>query len=174
MNKAFFFDRDGVLNKSIRVNNEVSRPPWDIKEIVIFKLAYELIKETKKLGYIPIVVTNQPDIGRGDITYEKAFKINKFIMDKLKIDKFYICPHGSDYECDCRKPKPGMLIKASKEYKIDLKKSIMVGDREKDILAGINAGCKTTFLGKKQTDLADYHVNNHADLLIRLGEISNL
>ena len=174
MKKALFLDRDGVLNKLIKKNNNEYRPPWKIEEIIIFNNAYELIKKSKKLNLIPIVITNQPDIGRGDIPYENAFKINKIIMDSLKIDKFYICPHGTDHECNCRKPKPGMLLKAAKEYKINLDHSIMVGDRKKDVLAGREAGCKTIYLGKESIGIEDFHVKNHEELIKQILKISNL
>ena len=138
MKKALFLDRDGVLNHLI-----CNRPPWLISEIMIFNEAYEIIQLAKNRLYIPIVISNQPDAGRGKLTYSKLNLINEKIMDKLAIDKYFICKHPYDGMCDCRKPLAGSFYKAEKTYNIDLKKSFMIGDREKDIVAGIRAGCQT-------------------------------
>ena len=81
--KAVFLDRDGVLNKPIKIDSKVSRPPWKIEEIYIYDRAYNLVEIIKQSGYLPIVVTNQPDIGRGDLKREKANLINKNIMQRL-------------------------------------------------------------------------------------------
>tara|TARA_A100001015_G_C14789050_1_gene632286 strand:+ start:239 stop:763 length:525 start_codon:yes stop_codon:yes gene_type:complete len=164
-NKAVFLDRDGVLNKAIRISDLVSRPPWHSEEIEIFEEAFYLIRLIKSFSYIPIVVTNQPDIGRGDIDQKSVFEINKFIIRKLGIEYSFICPHGNDFECNCRKPKPGMLLKASKKYNINLSSSFMIGDRAKDIYAGVNAGTKTIFLSEITIGVEDYLCKNHKHLI---------
>ena len=169
--KAVFLDRDGVLNKPIKVDSKLSRPPWKIEEIDIFRKAYNLVEIIKKSGYLPIVVTNQPDIGRGDVDGEIINLINDIIMQKLNIEYYFICPHGNDNECDCRKPKPGMLIYASKKYNVDLNSSFMIGDRNKDIYAGINAGTKTIFLSNKSMGKENYLCVNHGDLIELLEKI---
>ena len=169
--KAVFLDRDGVLNKPISLDSKVSRPPWKIEEIYIFKRAYNLVEVIKKSGYLPIVVTNQPDIGRGDVDNALINLINQIIMQKLNIEYYFICPHGNDNECDCRKPKPGMLITASKKYNVDLNSSFMIGDRDKDIYAGINAGTQTIFLSKHSMGKENYLCGNHKELIELLENI---
>ena len=171
LKKAVFLDRDGILNKPIKIDSKVSRPPWKIEEIYIYEKAYLLVQIIKKSGYLPIVVTNQPDIGRGDLNIQIANIINKNIMQKLKIKYYFICPHGNDNECECRKPKPGMIIAASKKYNIDLNASLMIGDRDKDIYAGFNAGTKTIFLSNKSMGKENYLCRNHEDLIELLEEI---
>ena len=165
-NKALFLDRDGVLNKL--VNN---RPPWNQSEIIFSSAAKDILQIAISKHYLPIVVTNQPDAGRGKLTYEKLHSINRFICNHLKIKLFYICDHPFDNMCECRKTKPGMLLKASFENNIDLNASFLIGDREKDIQAGINAGCKTVFISDGICDKADFNVINHEQLIFLLKDI---
>ena len=165
MNKGLFLDRDGVINKLVD-----NRPPWKISEIFIYEEIKNIINYSRSLDYIPIVITNQPDAARGDITYDLLNKINSSICKKLNLNNCYICDHPYDGVCECRKPKPGMIIKASKDINIDLNKSYMIGDREKDIEAGRRAGCKTISISES-TISADYKVKNHNQLLKLLKKI---
>ena len=166
-NKGLFLDRDGVINKLID-----NRPPWRLSEIVIYEEIKSIIDYSKKLNFIPVVITNQPDAGRGKITYELLNKINNSICENLNLDNFYICDHPYDGLCECRKPKPGMLLRASKEINIDLNNSYMIGDRKKDIEAGKRAGCNTISISEFEIG-ADYRVQNHIELLILLRKILN-
>ncbi len=165
-NKALFLDRDGVLNHLIN-----KRPPWLLKEIKIYQEAFKLVKLAKRRFYLPIVISNQPDAGRGTISYEKLHLVNKKIMNELQIEQFFLCTHPYDGECDCRKPLPGNFFKAQKINNLDLKKSIMVGDRDKDIIAGNRAGCKTIKISEKNSELADFNVDNHQNLLKLLDKL---
>jgi len=97
-------------------------------------------------GYLLIVVTNQPDVARGTQTREVVESINQFLLDNLPIEKVYTCYHDNADGCDCRKPKPGLLLQAAREYDIDLNSSYMVGDRWSDIEAGNASGCKTIYI----------------------------
>jgi D-glycero-D-manno-heptose 1,7-bisphosphate phosphatase len=122
----------------------------------------QAIRAINQLGYLVIVVTNQPVIARGECTEEELAVIHKKMETGLGkegayIDDLFYCPHHPDkgfpgerpelkIECDCRKPKPGMLLKAAQKYNIDLSCSWMIGDDERDIQAGINAGCKTALI----------------------------
>ena len=160
LKQALFLDRDGILN--LLINN---RPPWKISEIKIYEEAFEIIKIAKNNNYLPIVVSNQPDAGRGALSYKEIRKINDTIMKNLGIDKFYICYHPYDGMCDCRKPKIGSFLKARDELNIDFKKSFMIGDRDKDIIAGKKAGCKTIYLSEGKNENADFIVKNHYGLL---------
>lgn len=166
MKNALFLDRDGVLNHLV-----CNRPPWLLSEIKIFKEAYEIVKLAKIRDYVPIVISNQPDAGRGSITYSKLDLINKKIMEKLSIDHYYICKHAYNGMCDCRKPLAGSFYKAEKINNINLNESFMVGDRDKDIIAGNKAGCKTVYISKSQSKEADFNVVDHLTLLELLRKL---
>ncbi len=166
LKRALFLDRDGILNKLVK-----NRPPWNIDEINIYPEASTIIEHIKKYSYIPIIVTNQPDAGRGKLTYEKLYQINDYISNILEIEYKYICPHPYDGMCNCRKPLPGMLLRAKEENNIDLHNSILIGDREKDIQAGRSAGCKTIFLSAEDCSFADYNVENHLELLLLIKKL---
>jgi D-glycero-D-manno-heptose 1,7-bisphosphate phosphatase len=157
MNKAVFFDKDGILN----IDKGILRYKEPLE---IFPEVGNLIEYLRNKGFLIIVVTNQPIIARGLIDEntlkKKLKKLEDLILkqnNKAIIEKIYYCPHhpNADKEeyrinCGCRKPKPGMLFEAKKEFNIDMKNSYMVGDRISDILAGQLAGCKTVqcFTGK--------------------------
>ena len=122
----------------------------------------EAIRKINESGYLAIVVTNQPVIARGEVSFEGLEEIHNKMETLLGkkgayLDAIYYCPHHphKGYEgerpelkidCDCRKPKPGMLFKAAEDFNIDLSQSCMIGDGENDVKAGINAGCKTVLL----------------------------
>lgn len=150
--KAIFLDRDGVINKYVGF----------LKDIHQFELLPNVSKAIKKInnsGYLAIVVTNQPVIARGEVTREELNEIHNKMetflgQEGAYLDGIYYCPHHPHkgyageivelkIDCDCRKPKPGMLIQASKDFNINLSQSWMIGDSDNDILAGENAGCKT-------------------------------
>jgi D-glycero-D-manno-heptose 1,7-bisphosphate phosphatase len=145
-NRAIFLDRDGVIIENI---------PYlkDIRGIRFMPKIVESIYRINRLGFKCVVVTNQSGVARGLISIEDVLMINKYISDYLvrhgaRIDAFYFCPHHPDGSvpeytkiCDCRKPKPGMLLQASRDLDIDLSNSIMIGDQIIDYEAGRNAGC---------------------------------
>lgn len=155
--KAIFLDRDGTINKYVGFLK-------DIEEFELIDGVAEAIASINKSSYLAIIVTNQPVIARGEVSFEELETIHNKMETLLGksgayIDAIYYCPHHPDkgyigeraelkIECDCRKPKPGMLLKASREYNIDLSESWMIGDSQSDVLAGINAGCKTVLIGK--------------------------
>ena len=142
MNKAVFLDRDGVINK------EKKDYVKTIDELEIFDNISWCIQQLKKNNYLVIVITNQSSINRGLIDTQKIHEIHDEIQNYLakfntKIDAFYFCPHRPDENCSCRKPNPGLIIKASNDFGIDLSTSWMIGDNESDVLAGKTAGCHT-------------------------------
>ena len=157
--KAIFLDRDGVINKYVGFLT-------DIDEFELIDGVTKAVKKINDNGYLAIVVTNQPVIARGEVTYDELNEIHNKMetllgLDGAYIDAIYYCPHHPHkgyegeipelkIECECRKPKPGMLIKAAADYNIDLSKSIMIGDGENDMLAGKNAGCETILIGQSQ------------------------
>lgn len=154
--KAIFLDRDGTINKYVGFLKDIN----DFELIEGVSQAIKLINDSE---YLVIVITNQPVVARGEVSFEDLKMIHNKMEtllgnDGAYIDGLYVCPHHPDsgfpneikelkIECDCRKPKPGLLFKASKEYNIDLSSSWMIGDSENDILAGKNAGCKTVLIG---------------------------
>ena len=143
--KAIFLDRDGTLNK-VYIENGLPISPSSLNKFKIIKGVKKSINRLKKLNFLCILITNQPDVFRGKISKKTVVKMNSYIKKKIKLDDMFVCYHDNEHNCSCRKPKPGLLLKASKKWKIDLKKSFMIGDRWKDILAGKKVGCKTIFI----------------------------
>ena len=162
LKKAVFLDRDGVINKLVE-----GRPPWHVSEVDFFEDIFYIIELIKMHKYIPVIVTNQPDALRGNVDLTNLQEINNHISKALKIKNNYTCFHPYDNMCTCRKPKPGMIIEASKKLNIDTRNSFLVGDREKDIQAGNAAGCKTIFLSKdfSSSAIGDHSYNDMALVL---------
>ena len=151
MNKAIFLDRDGVINDT-KVSNGIPVPPKKLEELNILPNVNASLNKLIKLNFKLIVITNQPDVARGKIKKEAVEAINNYLMQKLPLDTIYTCFHDDVDCCDCRKPKPGSLLKASRTYNLDLSKSFMIGDRWRDIEAGKKAGCKTIFINYDYTE----------------------
>lgn len=146
-NKAIFYDRDGVVNKRL-VGDYVK----SISELELKDEIFSAIKTTKENGYLAVLITNQRCIGRGIISNKELNEIHTYMQQVLiretgfQFDAIYFCPHDISDNCSCRKPKPGMILQASLEHNINLENSLMIGDSDSDIEAGISAGCKTGFL----------------------------
>jgi D-sedoheptulose 7-phosphate isomerase len=158
-NKAVFLDRDGTLIKLVH-----GRPPLNLTELEFSLDARFSLARLKNAGFKIIGVTNQPDVSRNLITKDWVESANKYISDYLCMDKIYTCFHDDKDNCECRKPKPGMLLEAAKEFNIDLKKSYMIGDSTKDIDAGKAAGCKTYWAGSEiqpLTTVIDWILEEH-------------
>lgn len=139
-----FLDRDGTVNekapKACYIENE--------EQFIWLEGAKEAIKILKSHDYRIIMITNQPGIARGNLSEEGLLRIHKKMEADLaeagtSIDRIYYCPHNWDEGCECRKPKPGMLYQAQKDYSLDLTKCILIGDDDRDIEAGCMAGCRT-------------------------------
>lgn len=157
--KAIFLDRDGTINRYVGFLSSID-------DFELIDGVAEAIRIINSLGYLAIVVTNQPVIARGEVSYEELEEIHNKMETLLGkkgayLDAIYYCPHhphkgymGERIElkinCECRKPKSGMLIKAANDFNIDLTQSWMVGDGENDIKAGKNAGCKTALIGEER------------------------
>lgn len=147
MNKAFFLDRDGVLNQTVFRNGK-ARAPYELSEFKLFDGVPEAIEMLRIAGYKLIVVTNQPDVARGWVSKDRVDLINNKIQELLNVDDIKVCFHTEKDNCECRKPRPGMLIEAGNEHRIDLSLSFMAGDRASDVQAGKSAGCKTILIGE--------------------------
>ena len=149
--KAIFLDRDGTINKMVGF---ITKP----EQFELLPGVAKAIKAINKSGYLAIVITNQPVIARGDCTFEQLQTIHNKMETELSkegafVDAMYVCPHPTDKgfsgerpeykcDCDCRKPKPGLLLQAAKDFNIDLSQSYMIGDSDGDVKAGENAGVK--------------------------------
>lgn len=180
--KAVFLDRDGVINKYVGF----------LRNIDDFELLDGVSKAIRKInesGYLAIVVTNQPVIARGEVSFAELTEIHNKMEtllgeDGAYLDAIYFCPHHPDkgfdgeipelkFDCDCRKPKPGMLIKAAKEFNIDLTKSWMVGDSDSDIMAGKNAGCSTVLIGESDENMCASNLLEAVDYIIGRKDYRN-
>lgn len=173
MNKAVFIDRDGTLIKDIPYNTDPA----------LIKLEYyacNMLQELKKKHYMLIMITNQSGVAKGFFKEENVYLMQRTIRSKLlkygvELDGFYYCPHlpGAaveqyDQDCKCRKPKPGLILRAAREFNINIDKSWMIGDILDDVEAGRRAGCKTIFINNgNETEwvinperLPDFEVTN--------------
>jgi len=159
--KAIFLDRDGVINELIYHQEQgIIDSPFTVGQFKLLPGVNQAIKKLRKMGYMVILVSNQPGIAKGymsEETFEKIRRRMKEELDKegVSLDGEYYCFHHPDARverfkanCKYRKPKPGMLLKATQDMDIDLSKSWMVGDGLTDVKAGKNAGIKTIFLGR--------------------------
>jgi D,D-heptose 1,7-bisphosphate phosphatase len=157
--KCVFLDRDGTINK---FRDFITKP----EDFELLDGVAEAIKEINRLGYLAIVITNQPVIARGEVDFQTLDLIHKKMETDLGkrgayIDALFFCPHHPDkgfpgerpefkIDCDCRKPKPGLILQAAQKYNIDLSKSYMAGDDMRDVNAGINSGCIPVFLANSE------------------------
>jgi len=160
---AIFLDRDGVINK------DMDKSPLT-KDFELLEGTTDAIKKINKSEYLSVVVTNQPMIAKGFVTFDEVYNTHKKMETLLGekgayLNKIYFCPHHPEkgfenevkelkIDCDCRKPKPGMLLNAQKNLNIDLKNSWMIGDKETDMIAGKQAGCKTILIDKNTKEKA--------------------
>lgn len=142
-----FLDRDGVLNAAV-VREGRPYPPRSAGEMRILPGAIAACAELRAAGLPLIVVTNQPDIGRGTADQDDVARINARLVTLLKVDEVVTCPHDDADGCACRKPLPGMITAAAERWAIDLSASVTVGDRWRDIDAGRAAGTRTVFIDR--------------------------
>jgi len=143
MKPAVFLDRDGVLS-------EEKSYVCKLEEFTIFSYTKDCIRKIKEKGYYAIVITNQSGVARGLFSEEVLQEMNSYLIEETGVDAVYYCPHHANgkiekykKECSCRKPNIGMIEHACQDFRIDMEKSYMVGDRASDILLGKNAGIKT-------------------------------
>jgi len=167
--RAVFLDRDGVLNRAI-VRNGKSYPPANLNELEILPGVAEACRDLRTAGFLMIMVTNQPDVARGTQTREGVDAINQVLLNRLALDDIKVCFHDNSDCCACRKPAPGLLLEAAREWDIHLPESFMVGDRWKDVEAGRRAGCKTIFVDH---GYQEKRPQDHDYLADSLGEAAN-
>jgi D-glycero-D-manno-heptose 1,7-bisphosphate phosphatase len=151
MRKAAFLDRDGVINRKAPQGQYITR--WE--ELEILPYVPEAISKLNSAGWLVVVITNQRCVAKGLVTEQELKQLHEKMLSALaqsgaRIDAIYSCPHELDDQCECRKPAPGMLLRAASELSIDLDRSWMVGDSTIDIEAGRAAGCRTIFIQDAQ------------------------
>jgi D-glycero-D-manno-heptose 1,7-bisphosphate phosphatase len=173
--RAVFLDRDGVINRALE-RGGFPYAPTSLGEFEIYPEVPEACAKLKAAGFLLVVATNQPDVGRGTLEKSVVEKIHAHMTAQLPIDRVEVCYHPGKgaSECDCRKPKPGMLLRAARELNIDLARSWMVGDRWRDIDCGHAAGCRTILIDRhyseKLHEPPDFSAGNlaaAADIILR-------
>jgi D-glycero-D-manno-heptose 1,7-bisphosphate phosphatase len=170
--RAVFLDRDGVINRALE-RAGLPYPPTSMGEFEILPDVPAACAKFKQAGFLLVVVTNQPDVGRGKLQKEIVEAIHAGMCRQLPIDRVEVCYHPGkgQSDCDCRKPKPGMLLCAARELDIDLAQSWMVGDRWRDIDCGHAAGCRTIFIDRGYTEALKQQPNFRAKNLLEAAEI---
>ena len=174
-----FLDRDGVLNESV-VRDGKPYPPATPADLRIIPGTAEALTRLKELGFLLLVVTNQPDVARGAQSREAVDEMHRDLRSKLPLDAVFTCFHDDKDSCECRKPRPGLVTRAAQEYGVDITQSYMAGDRWRDVDAGANAGCRTIWIdrGYKErspSSVPDAHVqslNEAVDWILKTEEDS--
>jgi D-glycero-D-manno-heptose 1,7-bisphosphate phosphatase len=175
VHQAVFLDRDGVINRALERGGK-PYPPTTLAEFEILPEVPAALVRLKAAGYLLIVATNQPDVGRGTLDQAIVENIHAHLLAQLPVDRVEVCYHPGQglSDCDCRKPKPGMLLRVARELGIDLKRSWMVGDRWRDVDCGHAAGCRTIFIDygydeklRQKPDFSARHLGEAADIILR-------
>jgi D-glycero-D-manno-heptose 1,7-bisphosphate phosphatase len=167
--KTIFLDRDGVINKDINYLHKIN--DFEFIDGIFDSCLY-----FQSLGYKIIIITNQSGISRGYYSHSDYQKITQWMLDQFKykniniLDVFH-CPHGPDSTCDCRKPKPGMFLKAKAKHNTDMEKSWMIGDKERDIIAANRAGIHNTILLNSSHRIDKSKANFFLDSIQRAKQI---
>jgi D-glycero-D-manno-heptose 1,7-bisphosphate phosphatase len=159
---AVFLDRDGVLNEPVVVGGR-PHPPESAGDLVVRPDTVEACDLLHNAGLLLVVVTNQPDIARGTQSRQAVEAINEELCRRLPLDDLRMCPHDDGDHCQCRKPAPGLLLDGAAAWNIDLARSVMVGDRWRDVEAGKRAGCAVVLV---DNDYAEKSAFADADLVV--------
>lgn len=142
--EAVFLDRDGTINEEVGYVTDISR-------FRFMPGVFEAISSLNRAGYLVVIVTNQSAVGRGFMSEDTLRQIHKWMVTQIeshggKVDAVYYCPHTPQDKCNCRKPNPGLMEKAQRDFNIDLTKSFIIGDKESDIVLGRAIGCRTVLI----------------------------
>jgi D-glycero-D-manno-heptose 1,7-bisphosphate phosphatase len=168
--RAVFLDRDGVINRAV-IRNGLPHPPFRVEEFELYDDVAAGCARLKAADFVLVVITNQPDVGRGQLTREAVEAMHLKMQSTLPfLDRIEACYHaGERYgeRCDCRKPRPGMILRAAAELKIDLGASYVIGDRWRDIDCARAAGCRAIFIQRDYQESLrkppDFTVLNFSD-----------
>lgn len=176
LRSAVFLDRDGVLN-AVRVRGGTPEPPRSAKQMILMPGVTEACRRLRDLGYLLVVVTNQPGIARGTQSPSEVGRMHAFLRQRLPIEDILMCPHDDADGCRCRKPEPGMLLDAAARLGLDVTRSFCVGDRWRDVEAARRAGVRAIYLdrdyGERKAVGADATVSS-LDGAVRFIESSRL
>lgn len=145
---AVFLDRDGVLNRVVMRDGKAASPRA-VEELEIEPDAPATLATLKDAGYLLLVVTNQPDVRRGLMSGETLRALHKRLAEALPVDDIAACLHDNADGCECRKPKPGLVLALAARHGVDLGRSWLIGDQDRDIVCGKAAGCRTILLGRE-------------------------
>jgi D-glycero-D-manno-heptose 1,7-bisphosphate phosphatase len=170
--RIVFLDRDGVINRATERDGK-PYPPRVITDFEILPEVPAACKKLKAAGFLLVVATNQPDVGRGTLDQATVEKIHAYMVTQLPIDRVEVCYHPGQglSDCDCRKPRPGMLLRAARELNANLARCWMVGDRWRDVDAGHAAGCKTIFIDYGYSEELKQKPDFRAKNLLEAAEI---
>jgi D-glycero-D-manno-heptose 1,7-bisphosphate phosphatase len=167
--RAIFLDRDGVINRAV-VRNGRPYPPARVEDFELHEDVVAGCAQLKTANFLLVVITNQPDVGRGKQSRETVESMHLKMRSALPLDRIEICYHaGERYgePCDCRKPQPGLILRAAAELKIDLRASYVIGDRWRDVDCARAAGCRAIFIqrGYEESlrEAPDFTVTNFSD-----------
>ena len=173
--RAVFLDRDGVINRCV-VRENKPYPPGSLAEFEFLPGVIEACRLLKEAHFLLVVITNQPDVGRGTQRQAVVEEIHRHVCKNLPIDRLEVCYDGGDAPSEFRKPAPGMVLRAARELEIDLEQSFLVGDRWRDVDCGVAAGCRTVFIDygyrEKLRAKPDFRVSNlleAANLILSLS-----
>jgi len=163
LHRAVFLDRDGVLSRSL-LRDGKPMAPTKVEEFDLLPGVVGAVNRLHAAGFLLVVVTNQPDVTTGVTKREAVLEMHERLYQWLPVDDIKVCYHVEADGCDCRKPKPGMLLEASRERGIDLKSSWMIGDRWRDVAAGKSAGCRTILVecsyAERKAEAPDFTVQS--------------
>ena len=168
--RAVFLDRDGVINRVV-VRNGMPYPPSDVDEFELYEDVSDGCARLKAANFLLVVITNQPDVGRGTQSREAVEAMNLKMQSALpSLDRVEVCYHAGENHaqpCDCRKPRPGLILRAVAELNIDPKTSYVIGDRWRDVDCARAAGCRAIFIQhsykEKLREPPDFTVANFSD-----------
>jgi D-glycero-D-manno-heptose 1,7-bisphosphate phosphatase len=158
--RAVFLDRDGVLVRAKVRENRVCGP-LKLADFDLFPGILEPLQTLKNAGFLLIVATNQPSISRGELTRDTLENMHRRLREALPLDDIAVCPHSDEDGCECRKPKPGLLLEAMRAHEIDRSQSYFVGDTGRDLEAGRRAGVRFILLDR------DYNRHESAEIRVR-------
>jgi D-glycero-D-manno-heptose 1,7-bisphosphate phosphatase len=177
---AVFLDRDGTLNK-VYVRDGVTCPPIHVGEFEFLPGVEEALRRLLGVGFALVVVTNQPDVARGTQTREGVEALNDRVRCALPVLDVLTCYHDNADDCPCRKPRPGLLLSAAQSWRLDLRRSFLVGDRWSDVVAGQAAGCRSLLIdtpwSKRERCRPDHCVRDLSEaadwiISLALGEVA--
>ncbi len=154
MRRAVFLDRDGVLNQLVAHNGRAVAPRA-LAEFALLPGVAAAVAALRSAGLLAVVVTNQPEVARGRLDPTELARMHNRLQQAVPVDAIYICPHDDADGCACRKPKPGLLRRASRDWNLSLGTSFLVGDTEKDLAAGRAAGCATILIASAESPRAE-------------------